>query len=154
MTAEHSLNLSPADPDGRSSPTPFAFEWTVHPPKRGGYRRSLFLLAVVAVPYSLLRLPVHPVWALSALVALLGATNSYWLPTRYRVSDLGITRTRWFVRRRGLFADFNFVSEHPQGLLVASRQPQSRLSRRHSILLLDPPERDRLLAFLKDRVGA
>ncbi len=128
------------------------FEWTVHPPRQGGYRRVIFVLTIVGVPLGLLKSLDSPVWAFFATVCLLGATVAYWLPTSYAIDEEGISVQRWFWKKRKLFRDLKRVERDPNGLFVSPFPSRSRLDGHRGLLLMEPPERDAVEKYIRERI--
>lgn len=130
------------------------FEWTVHPPRRGGYRRIVFVVAIVGVPIGLLKSLGSPLWAFFATVFLLGTTAAYWLPTRYVIDENAILVQRWFWKRKVLFADLRRVERDPNGLFVSPFAERSRLDGHRGLLLMEPPERDIVEQYIREHLGS
>lgn len=128
------------------------FEWTVHPPKKGGYRRVVFILAIVGVPAALLFNFGSPVWAFFATVFLLGTTAAYWLPTRFVIDEQGIELTRWFWKRRVSFDSLKRIDRDPNGLFVSPFAERSRLDGHRGLLLMEPPQRDEVESYIRGQI--
>lgn len=128
------------------------FEWTVHPPKRGGYRRVVFLLAVILVPYGIMKALDSAIWAFFSLVFLLGSLSAYWIPTRFTITDDAIELKRWYWKRRKTFRELGRVELDPNGLFVSPFAERSRLDGHRGMLLMEPPERDAVLKYIRQRI--
>lgn len=129
------------------------FEWTVHPPRQGGYRRVIFVLAIVGIPLGLLKTLESPVWAFFATVFLLGATSAYWLPTRFSIDHDAILVQRWFWKRRVEFSNLKRIDHDPNGLFVSPFAVRSRLDGHRGLLLMEPPHRDEVEQFIRARIA-
>jgi hypothetical protein len=128
------------------------FEWTVHPPRKGGYRRILFIATLVVVPLGLMKSLESPLWAFFATVFLLGSTTAYWLPTTFTITEDAIELKRWFWKRRKEFRELKRVERDPNGLFVSPFAEPSRLDGHRGILLLEPPERDHVELCIRERI--
>jgi len=129
------------------------FEWSVHPPARGGYRRVVFIAALTIVPMTSLVVFEHPLWAFFATVFLLGSTAAYWLPTRFSIDHEGIQLRRWMWERRLRFADLKRVERDPNGLFVSPFAARSRLDGHRGMLLMEPPDCDAVLQYVSRRIA-
>ena len=125
----------------------------MHPPRQGGYRRIVFVLTLIVVPIVMLKVFEHPLWAFFATVFLLGTTTAYWLPTRYTISHDGILVRRWFWSRRKLFRDLKRIERDPNGLFVSPFPQPSRLDGHRGLLLMEPPNSDAVLDFIRQRIA-
>jgi hypothetical protein len=96
----------------------------------------------------------HPLWAFFATVFLLGSTTGYWLPTRYTLDESGITLQRWFWRRRLEYRNLKRVERDPNGLFVSPFATRNWLDGHRGMLLMMPPELEKVLEFLKHEIEA
>ncbi len=128
------------------------FEWTVHPLSRGGFRRAIFAITLIFIPIGVMEVFNHIAWAVFATLFLLGTLTAYWLPTRFVIDDNGILIQRWMWRRRKSFRDLKRVERDRHGLFVSPFAQRSRLDGHRGILLLDPPDRDRVEKFIRERI--
>ncbi|MBK6765112.1 MAG: hypothetical protein IPG71_02030 [bacterium] len=129
------------------------FEWTVHPPRKGGYRRIIFVATLVVVPYGLMKTLDSPVWAFFATAFLLGSTAAYWLPTTFTVTEDAVELKRWFWKRRKTFRELGRVERDPNGLFVSPFAQPSRLDGHRGMLLMEPPERENVLKYIEQRIA-
>lgn len=129
------------------------FEWTVHPPTRGGARRIIFILTVTLVPLGLLKAFDSAIWALFSLVFLLGTTAAYWLPTRFTITEDAIELKRWYWIRRKTFRELGRVELDPNGLFVSPFAKPSRLDGHRGMLLMEPPQREEVLQYIRQRIA-
>lgn len=128
------------------------FEWTVHPLSVGGYRRVIFILTMILIPIAVMEVFEHIAWAVFATLFLLGTLSAYWLPTRFVLDDDGILLQRWFWKRRKPFSELKRVERDPNGLFVSPFPERSRLDGHRGILLMDPPERDEVEKYIRERI--
>lgn len=133
--------------------SPVIFEWSVHPLREGGFRLLLFMLSVTVFPLLVGVAFESIIWASFAELFLLGTLSAYWLPTRFRLTEQTAELQRWFWNRKKLYRDFGRIEKDPNGLFLAPFTKPSRLDGYRGMLLLSPPEPDRLLEFLKQKVG-
>ncbi len=128
------------------------FDWTVHPLSRGGFRRVIFVMTMIVIPLGVLEVFQHFAWAVFATLFLLGTLSAYWLPTRYAIDDEGIWVQRWFWKKRKLFRDLKRVERDPNGLFVSPFASRSRLDGHRGLLLMEPPERDDVEKYIRERI--
>lgn len=128
------------------------FDWTVHPLQRGGYRRTIFVLALILIPIGVVWVFEHFAWAVFATLFLLGTLSAYWLPSRFTLDDEGVEVQRWFWKRRLLWRDLKRVERDPNGLFVSPFAVRSRLDGHRGMLLMEPPERDAVEMYIRERL--
>ena len=135
-------------PDSRA-----IFEWTVHPLRSGGYRSVIFVAAIVLIPLGVMVAFEHVVWAVFALAFLLGTLSAFWLPTRFRITHDAVELNRWYWKRRKLFRELGRVEADSNGLFVSPFAERSRLDNYRGMLLMEPPERETVLKYIRERIS-
>lgn len=128
------------------------FEWTVHPLSRGGLKSFIFVITLIVVPFGVLEVFEHLAWAVFATLFLLGTLSAFWLPTRFMLDTNGILVQRWFWKKRKLYSDLKRVDRDKNGLFVSPFPIRSRLDGHRGMLLMEPPQRDEVERYLRERI--
>jgi len=152
--AAHDSKAGPDEPTKRDEGGPEAgIAWTSHPIRHRpltGIVLSLFLLLVVVGIHA----SFHDglMTGLAAIVLALSLTPFY-LPTHYRLTQDDILIRTPFGSRKKSWDLFRRWEADRRGVLLSPFDRPSRLDRFHgSNLMIDAPDRDRVLDYLRQRL--
>ncbi len=132
--------------------------WTAHPARRRPQDVFLVGSVVLVSAWAVMVTLDSPFLALLAAVILLVAVAPFLLPTRYVLDDDGVEQRRMWTRKRRSWSDLRRLQVGPGAALVSPFSRPSFLDRHRGLLLylegLDPAGRERVVAVLRERIGA
>jgi hypothetical protein len=127
--------------------------WTSHPAR---HRPATAILVALLLAGVLVGMQTSwGEWILTALAGLIlgGAVAPFYLPTRYAMDDEQILCRTLTSSRKKPWARFRRAVADRHGVLLSPYDRPTRLDRYHGLnLRFDPPDRDRVLRFVGERV--
>ncbi|MEE2657558.1 MAG: hypothetical protein VX733_03575 [Candidatus Latescibacterota bacterium] len=129
------------------------YGWTSHPLTQEAPARSVALIAIV-VSVSVIAGGSfeHPLYGLASLLLLVGSMSRYLFPTRYTLTDEGVTTNHLLWSARHPWHRFVRFEQGPQGVFLSPFKEASRLDSFRG-LYLRCPDNQKCFAFVAARVG-
>ena len=110
----------------------------------------LFLLAIwVAVGY----IYREAVWVLLAVILLLGAVAPFFVITRYRLDEEGVSMKRYVTTMKKRWEELRSYYPDKNGVLVSPFDRPSRLENFRGVYLRFGGNREKVLAVLEQNIG-
>jgi hypothetical protein len=133
-------------------PTP-PLEWSAWPAREKplfALGLVLFLLAIwVAVGY----VYREAVWVLLAVILLLGAVAPFFVITRYRLDEEGVSMKRFVTTMKKRWEELRSYYPDKNGVLVSPFAKPSRLENFRGVYLRFGGNREKVLAVLEQNIG-
>jgi len=133
-------------------PTPL-LEWSAWPAREKPLFTLglvLFLLAIwVAVGY----IYREAVWVLLAVILLLGAVAPFFVITRYRLDEEGVSMKRYVTTMKKRWEELRSYYPDKNGVLVSPFDRPSRLENFRGVYLRFGGNREKVLAVLEQNIG-
>jgi hypothetical protein len=126
--------------------------WTVHPAKENT-TKTVISLVFISVLLLYVFIFWGLVWGALGLVFLFVALQSYYFPTRYELTDEQVLVKGIFVSQKRKLAEFKKIYVGKNGVLLSPFKHKTFLNNFRGIFLFLPRERDKIVAFLKERMG-
>ena len=134
------------------NPTPL-LEWSAWPAREKplfALGLVLFLLAIwVAVGY----IYREAVWVLLAVILLLGAVAPFFVITRYRLDEEGVSMKRYVTTMKKRWEELRSYYPDNNGVLVSPFAKPSRLENFRGVYLRFGGNREKVLAVLEQNIG-
>ena len=132
---------------------PLSLEWSVWPAKERpllSFGLIVFLFAIwVAVGYFYR----EGVWVLLAIVLLSGAVAPYFVITRYRLDEEGVSIKRYVTTMKKRWGELRSYYPDKNGVLVSPFAKPSRLENFRGVYLRFGGNREKVLAVLEQNIG-
>lgn len=132
---------------------PLSLEWKVWPAKERpllSFGLIVFLFAVwVAVGYFYR----EGVWVLLAIVLLSGAVAPFFVITRYRLDEEGVSIKRYVTTMKKGWGDLRSYYPDKNGVLVSPFAKPSRLENFRGVYLRFGGNREKVLTVLEQNIG-
>ncbi len=132
---------------------PLSLEWKVWPAKERpllSFGLIVFLFAIwVAVGYFYR----EGVWVLLAFVLLSGAVAPYFVITRYRLDEEGVSIKRYVTTMKKRWEELRSYYPDKNGVLVSPFAKPSRLENFRGVYLRFGGNREKVLAVLEQNIG-
>lgn len=136
-----------------AAPPTLPLEWSAWPAKEKPLFTLglvLFLLAIwVGVGY----IYREAVWVLLAVILLLGAVAPFFVITRYRLDEEGVSLKRYVTTMKKRWEELRSYYPDKNGVLVSPFDRPSRLENFRGIYLRFGGNREKVLAVLKQNIG-
>ena len=119
-------------------------------------RKKLALYIALVLLFSGLFLGVFgPYWGIFALLVLVGTTYNFYIPTKYRFDQYGITVTRFGLSHHRPWSQFKRVDRDKNGVFIGTFSKPSRLDpfRGIYIPITDREIQELILNFVKVKIA-
>jgi hypothetical protein len=141
----------PPQPTG--TPTDPAVEWTCHPVRHRPVAAVLVTAFLVLLVLGIQLAFGDPFLTALGAAILAASLAPFYLPTRYRMSQDGVAIRTAFGAREKPWDLYRRWEADRHGVLISPFDHPSRLDRLHGLnLRFDPPDRDRVLVYLRNRL--
>lgn len=126
-------------------------EWTSLPFRTGG-KRNIIAIAVPLAVWIIVLVFWGVWWFFVSLVLIGGSILPYFLPTRYALSEKGISVRSIFTRQNRKWGDYKsfYVDQH--GVFLSPFRKPSRLENFRGIYLRFHRNGDAVVAFVKEKL--
>lgn len=96
-----------------------------------------------------------PYWGIFALLVLVGTTYNFYIPTRYKFDQNGITVTRLSLSYHRPWTQFKRVERDKNGVFIGTFSKPSRLDPFRGIYIpvTDRDKQDLILNFVKEKIA-
>ncbi len=126
--------------------------WTAWPMRRSPVRAGLGIAFIALVAWTLQSWLGTPYFTIIAVLLLWGQVASFYLPTRYRLTEEGVSVRGAVARRERPWSDFrSFFVDH-DGVLLSPFIERSRLERFRGLSLQFHGNRDAVVAFVEEKI--
>ena len=136
-----------------AAPPTLPLEWSAWPAKEKPLFTLgivLFLLAIwIAVGY----IYREAVWVLLAVILLLGAVAPFFVITRYRLDEEGVSMKRYVTTMKKRWEELRSYYPDKNGVLVSPFAKPSRLENFRGVYLRFGGNREKVLAALEQNIG-
>jgi len=136
-----------------AAPPTLPLEWSVWPAKERpllSFGLIVFLFAIwVAVGYFYR----EGVWVLLAIVLLSGAVAPFFVITRYRLDEKGVSIKRYVTTMKKRWEEMRSYYPDKNGVLVSPFAKPSRLENFRGVYLRFGGNREKVLAVLEQNIG-
>jgi hypothetical protein len=136
-----------------AAPPTLPLEWSAWPAKEKPLFTLgivLFLLAIwIAVGY----IYREAVWVLLAVILLLGAVAPFFVITRYRLDEEGVSMKRYVTTMKKRWEELRSYYPDKNGVLVSPFAKPSRLENFRGVYLRFGGNREKVLAVLEQNIG-
>lgn len=127
--------------------------WTAHPAKRRPRDLALVIAVVLLTTGAVLASLESLLLTALAAVILVSAVSPFLFPTRYTLTDTGVSETRLWRHKARQWADLRRLQVGPGAALVSPFARPSWLDRyRGVVLMFDGADRDQVVAILRQRI--
>jgi len=129
-----------------------AFTWQAHP-ARERPAAAAFAVAVIAVIGVVIAMSAEVWWGVLAVTVLILSLNRFFFPSRYTLSEQGVTVHNLFGARRCDWSRIRRFQHDRHGVYLSTRSRPSRLDAYQGVQLLFGPARDEVLTRIRDRLA-
>ncbi|MCJ7491318.1 MAG: hypothetical protein MUP15_04085 [Dehalococcoidia bacterium] len=123
--------------------------WSAHPAREQPGRTLVALALIGFVGWLAYEGGGTWAWAAVAVACLLGATASYFCPSRYRLTAEDVEITGWLPRTRRPLSDFRGYDRHGDQVRLCTFTSAHRLDRFRALRMYLPDDAEAVLQFLE-----
>jgi hypothetical protein len=128
--------------------------WTAWPMMRSPVRAAVGILFIALVAWTLQSWLRTGYFTVIAVLLLWGQVAGFYLPTRYALTDNGVSVRGIITKRNKEWGDFRSYFVDRDGVLLSPFIGRSRLERFRGLSLQFHGNRDDVVAFVKAALGA
>lgn len=133
-------------------PSPL-LEWSVWPAKEKPLLSLGLTVLLIAIWVAVGYIYREAVWVLLAVILLLGAVAPFFVITRYRLDEEGVSIKRYVTTMKKRWEELRSYYPDKNGVLVSPFAKPSRLENFRGIYLRFGGNREKVLAVLKQNIG-
>lgn len=127
--------------------------WTAWPMRRSPVRAALGLAFIALVAWTLQNWLRTGYFTVLAVLLLWGQVAGFYLPTRYALTDEGVSVRGILAKREKTWEDFRSHFVDRDGVLLSPFIGRSRLERFRGLSLQFHGNRDEVIAFVRAKLG-
>ncbi len=126
--------------------------WTSLPFRIGG-KKNIIAIAVPVAVWVIVLVFWGLWWFVISLILVGGSILPYFLPTKYMLSEKGISVRSFFTRQNKKWGDYKSFSIDTHGVFLSPFNKPSRLENFRGIYLRFHKNRDEVVAFVKRMIA-
>ncbi len=133
-------------------PTP-SLEWSAWPAREKPLFALGLVLFLLAIWFAVGYIYREAVWVLLAVILLLGAVAPFFVITRYRLDEEGVSIKRYVTTMKRRWGELRSYYPDKNGVLVSPFAKPSRLENFRGVYLRFGGNREKVLAVLAQNIG-
>jgi len=130
-----------------------SLSWTAWPAGRSPLRAAIAAGFLVLLGWTLESMFHAPYFTVLGVLLVWGQIAGFFLPTRYVLTDEGVSVAGLVARKHKAWSDFRSVHADREGVLLSPFPARSRLERFRGLSLQFHDNRDEVMAFVERCVG-
>ena len=136
-----------------AAPPTLPLEWSVWPAKEKPLLSLGLTVLLIAIWVAVGYIYREAVWVLLAVILLLGAVAPFFVITRYRLDEEGVSMKRYVTTMKKRWEELRSYYPDKNGVLVSPFAKPSRLENFRGVYLRFGGNREKVLAALEQNIG-
>lgn len=136
-----------------AAPPTLPLEWSVWPAREKPLLSLGLTVLLIAIWVAVGYIYREAVWVLLAVILLLGAVAPFFVITRYRLDEEGVSMKRYVTTMKKRWEEMRSYYPDKNGVLVSPFVKPSRLENFRGVYLRFGGNREKVLAVLEQNIG-